>query len=467
MAKVRFAPSPTGRLHLGSGRTAVFNWLYARHTGGKFVLRIEDTDRARSKQEYTDSILADMKWLGMDYDEFYRQSERIEIYREYCEKLIAEGKAYRCDCTRDALVARVHEAAPDGDSDFGVRYDGYCRNRKVAAGKDAVVRLAIGGDRDIGISDVVKGKISVNTKELDDYVIWKSDDMPTYNFAVVIDDALAGIDTVIRGEDHITNTFKQIVLYEYLGFPLPKFAHLPIVMDKDHTKLSKRKASTFMADYRAKGILPSAVLNYIARLGWAFGNEEVFTVARLVEVFDIAKLSKSNAVYDEEKMVWLNGKHMKLVPMDELLLRFDEFLAEAGLPKAGKMADPSWLAFAVDACRGRNSTLRALYDELLNYAFPENPMDEAAKANWERLSSDKAALSAFREARKWLLGLTEYSELPGAEAELRAIAERNGAKFGDLAGLLRSVLAGRTASPDLVTAVKLLGTDVRVRLGKD
>ncbi len=423
--KVRFAPSPTGKLHLGSARTAVFNWLYARHTGGSFILRIEDTDLSRSNEFFTDSIIKDMAWLGMDYDEFYRQSERFDIYRPYAEKLVSEGRAYY---------------------------------------QEDSIRIDIGEPREISFTDSVKNRIVVSASELDDFVILKSGGTPTYNFAVVIDDALMGITHVIRGEDHITNTIKQLIIYEYLSLEPPVFAHLPLVMDRDKAPLSKRKGSKDIEYYRSSGILPEALINAIARLGWSYGNEEVFSISDLVSRFDISRISKSNAVYDEEKMIWINGKHMKLTGIDNLYSHFLEFAAAAGLEMKGRMADSLWLMKAISFLRGRHKTLKSLYDEIFLYSGDELIIEEDSKKNMDELKKDPAVQKAFKEARDYISSLTPEAGPEIIDRGLRDIALKNSVKFGDLAGLIRISLTGRMESPGLNVLISLLGEEAKKRL---
>jgi glutamyl-tRNA synthetase len=461
MQKLRFAPSPTGQLHLGSARTAIFNWLYARHTGGKFVLRIEDTDLSRSQEEYTRSIIKDMEWMGMNYDEFYKQSERFPIYKSYIDKLIAEGKAYYCNCTRDDLVKRNQSR---GIYDEVTKYDGHCRDKHVQPGENTVVRVVIGEERDIIFKDAVKGRIAINTKELDDFVLWKSDGSPTYNFAVVIDDALMGITTILRGEDHISNTAKQIILYEYLGFPIPTFGHLPMVFDTDRTPLSKRKGSTNIEYYRKQGILPQALLNYIARLGWSHGNDEIFLLEDLIRVFDITHLNKSNAVYDEKKMVWVNSKHMKLEPLATVLEAFNAYLADTAQPKVGRMQDDQWLSEAVDLLRTRSDTLADLYRDMQPYALDSYELDEKAR---ELLPSLKggAIEKAFEKAKEVILSASSYDAQ--LEARLRSLAEEHGIPFKDLIQRIRIQLTGKTVSPDILSVMKLLSCVLKDRLNRN
>ncbi len=461
MQKLRFAPSPTGQLHLGSARTAIFNWLYARHTGGKFVLRIEDTDLSRSQDEYTASILTDMKWMGMDYDEFYKQSERFDIYKSYIDKLVAEGKAYYCSCTRDDLIKRNQAR---GIFDEVTKYDGHCRDKNVQPGPGTVVRVNIGSERDIIFKDVVKGRIAINTKELDDFVLWKSDGSPTYNFAVVIDDSLMGITTILRGEDHISNTAKQIILYEYLGFSIPTFGHLPMVFDTDRTPLSKRKGSTNIEYYRKQGILPEALLNYIARLGWSHGNDEIFMLEDLIQVFDITHLNKSNAVYDEKKMVWVNSKHMKLEPLEKILSAFAAYLEDTNQPNVGRMQDDAWLREAVDLLRTRSDTLADLYRDMQPYALDEYELDEKAKEVLPTLRTE-ANDKAYTEAKEAIIKAKAYdSEL---EQTLRQIAEKHQVAFKDLIQRIRIQLTGKTVSPDILSVMKLLSPVLSKRLEKE
>lgn len=460
MQKLRFAPSPTGKLHLGSARTAIFNWLYAKHTGGKFILRIEDTDLSRSQEEYTFSIIKDMQWMGMDYDEFYRQSERFDIYKSYITQLITEGKAYYCNCTREDLIKRNQAR---GIYDEATKYDNHCQEKHIGPGPNTVVRVNIGEEREIIFKDIVKGRIAINTKELDDFVLWKSDGSPTYNFAVVIDDALMGITTILRGEDHISNTAKQIILYEYLGFPIPAFGHLPMVFDTDRTPLSKRKGSTNIEYYRKKGILPEALLNYIARLGWSHGNDEIFMLEDLIKVFDITHLNKSNAVYDEKKMIWVNSKHMKLEPLSKIIQAFETYLSDTNQPKVGRMQDTQWLSDAIELLRSRSETLSDLYQNIIPYAIDEYQLDEKAKALLPSLTTE-AHQKAYEEACSVILSATVYDT--SLEQSLRAIAEKHNIAFKDLIQRIRIQLTGRSVSPDILSVMKLLSSVLKQRLEK-
>ncbi|NJD68568.1 MAG: glutamate--tRNA ligase, partial [candidate division NC10 bacterium] len=283
--RVRFAPSPTGYLHVGGARTALYNWLFARHENGDFILRIEDTDPERSTDESTTTILESLRWLGLDWDEGpevggpvgpYRQADRLKLYHDYAQRLLDEGKAYYCTCTPDELEARRKAALAAGTSP---KYDGRCRrrgnDRSGVGDNGVVVRLLVGEEGSIEIADFVHGPIRFETGDLDDFILLRSDGMPTYNFAVVVDDVLMGITHVVRGDDHISNTPRQIVLYEALGLPIPHFAHIPMILGPDRARLSKRHGATSVMIYRQMGYLPEAMVNYLARLGWAYGDQEI------------------------------------------------------------------------------------------------------------------------------------------------------------------------------------------------
>src|SRR5690554_2725222 len=321
--RLRFPPSPTGKIHIGNMRTALFNWLWARKNKGTLVLRIEDTDQERSTKEFEDIIIQEMQWLGLDVDEGigvggeygpYRQSERVDIYREYADKLLKEGKAYYCYCTPEELQAMREEAARKGEMP---RYNQHCRHlteeeleEYKRAGRKPVIRIKMPDEaREIVINDLIRGEIRFSTDVLDDFIIFKSDGMPTYNFAVVIDDALMKITQVIRGEDHLSNTPKQILLYEAMGFDIPEFAHLPLILDENKAKLKKRSDSdaVYIGEYRERGYLPEALFNFLALLGWsAKDDQEIMTREEIVSHFNISDINKSSAVFDIEKLNWMN-----------------------------------------------------------------------------------------------------------------------------------------------------------------
>ena len=308
--RVRFAPSPTGFLHIGGARTALFNFLFARSQEGTFVLRIEDTDTVRSTQESVDEILKAMEWLGLNWDEGpYYQSERFNLYKEKVQQLLDEGKAYRCYCTSEELDKKREQAMAEGRKP---KYDGTCRERMDHPGNTPfVIRFRAPDNGTTSFNDLIKGTISVNNEELDDVIIQRTDGTPTYNFVVVVDDADMGITHVIRGDDHINNTPRQILLYEALGYQVPCFAHVPMILGSDKTRLSKRHGATSVMAYRDMGYLPEAMVNYLVRLGWSFGDEEIFSLADLIEKFSLSNVGKSAGVFNPEKLLWLNSHYIK------------------------------------------------------------------------------------------------------------------------------------------------------------
>lgn len=366
--RLRFPPSPTGKIHIGNMRTALFNWLVAKQKGGDLVLRIEDTDQARSTKEFEDIIIKEMEWLGLDADEGvsiggdygpYRQTERIDIYEEYAEKMLESGHAYKCYCSQEELEEMRKKAL---DNDKMPRYDGSCRNlsekeRKAyeAEGREPVLRFKMPEEeRDIVVRDLIRGDVTFNSSVLDDFIIFKSDGMPTYNFAVVIDDALMKISHVIRGEDHLSNTPKQILIYKALGFELPKFAHLPLILDENKAKLKKRgEDSVYVGEFREQGYLPEALFNFMALLGWSTGSEEeILSREEIIERFSIEDVNKSGAVFDREKLNWMNGKYIRSAELDRIVELSIPFLIESGLIDADYAAENrDWLSKVIDEAR--------------------------------------------------------------------------------------------------------------------
>ncbi|MBF0169953.1 MAG: glutamate--tRNA ligase, partial [Nitrospinae bacterium] len=309
--RTRFAPSPTGYLHIGGARTAIFSWLYARRHGGTFILRIEDTDRDRSTDESIEQILEAMDWLGLDYDEGpYRQTDRFDLYRTYVDRLIAAGKAYRCVCSKEELDAKREAAMAEGRKP---KYDLTCREKNIPAdgGQPFVVRFATPLEGTVSFTDLLRGEVTFAYEELDDMIIARSDGVPTYNFVVVVDDAEMKITHVIRGDDHIPNTPRQVAIYHALGLPVPLFAHVSMILGNDGKRLSKRHGALSVLEYRDKGILPEAFVNYMARLGWSHGDREMIPVAEMKQLFNFESVSRSAARFDEEKMAWLNGEYLR------------------------------------------------------------------------------------------------------------------------------------------------------------
>src|SRR5512145_1993969 len=372
--RVRFAPSPTGHLHVGGARTALFNWLFARHHGGTFIVRIEDTDRSRSTEENIDVIVDALRWLGLDWDEGppapgYRQTERFDLYRAHAERLRAAGHAYYCDCSPEQLEAE-RKAAEARKATF--RYAGRCRDRGLVAG---ALRLRIADTGTTVVHDLIHGPVAFDHQQLDDWILVRTDGTPTYNFCVVVDDVDMRISHVIRGNDHLSNTPKQVLCYEALGYPVPAFAHVSMILGADRARLSKRHGATSVQAYREQGILPEAMVNYLARLGWSSGDKEIFTRAELVERFDIKDVSSSGAVFDQTKLEWLSHEHIKAADGARLAALVRPFIEAAGLTAP----PPARLGPMLDTLRERARTLRELVEVGRFYFERPAGYDDAAR----------------------------------------------------------------------------------------
>ncbi len=375
MVRTRFAPSPTGFLHLGNARTAIFSYLFARHHGGKFILRVEDTDRERSRLEYEEEILKDLRWLGIEWDEFYRQSDRFEIYRSYVEKLLQEGHAYPCFCTQEELQRERKEAQKRG---VAYRYSGRCRalspqeaRKMMEGGRSYTVRFKVPDGRNVVFEDLVKGYISINVDDFGDFVIVRSDGSPTYNFVVVIDDALMEISHVVRGEDHIPNTPKQILIYEALGFEVPKFAHLPVILGEDRSKLSKRHGGVSVKAYREEGYVSEALFNYLCLLGWSAPDDpdrEIFSKEELIELFELKDVNSSPAVFNRDKLRWMSGVYIReVLPLEEVASRVLPFLKDAGYD----VGDTEYLKRVLEHTRDSFDTFSEAVDRLRPFFVDE------------------------------------------------------------------------------------------------
>lgn len=448
----RFPPSPTGYLHVGGARTALFNWLYARRKGGRFVLRIEDTDLKRSTRESVDAIFEAMEWLGIDWDEGpYFQSERFDIYKEYVEKLLASGHAYYCDCPPE----KVEEMRQKGLAAGGkAKYDGTCREKGLPAGEGAAVRFKAPLTGTTVIEDRVKGNIVFQNADLDDFVIARSDGTPTYNFVVVVDDIAMGINTIIRGDDHVSNTPKQILLYKALGAELPVFAHVPMVLGKDKTRLSKRHGAMSVTEYKRMGFLPDALINYLVRLGWSCGDQEFFTRKELVEKFNLENIGKSAGVFDTEKLTALNADHIKATPPAELIPHLRPFLQERGM----QADDADYLAKVILTLNARSKTLVEMADAAAFYYQEVTAYDEAAM---KKIFTPEAALP-MQELIQALQALDDFSE-KALEGAFLKVMETTGLKLGKIAQPVRLALTGRTASPGIFEIMEILGKDVVVK----
>jgi glutamyl-tRNA synthetase len=448
--RVRFAPSPTGHLHVGGARTALFNWLFARHHGGVFILRIEDTDAERSTEENLGHIVDALTWLGLDWDEGpptpgYRQTERLDLYREHAARLIKAGRAYYCDCAPEQLEA-ARRAAETRKETF--RYSGRCRERGLTAG---ALRLRVPDRGATVVNDLIHGPVTFDHGQLDDWILVRTDGTPTYNFCVVVDDVGMRITHVIRGNDHLSNTPKQILCYEALDYPAPEFAHVSMILGPDRSRLSKRHGATSVQAYRDEGFLADAMVNYLARLGWSHGDQEIFTRAELVELFDVKDVASAAAVFDRTKLEWLNQQYMKAMPGEALAAHVEPLLAAGGL---GPRGDQPWLARAVDTLKERAKTLV----ELVNVGrfYFEAPAGYEARAAQKFFTAEGGQrLDALLER---LTALEPWNPAT-LEAVYRERAETLGVKLGDLAQLTRLAVTGRTASPPLFDVLALLGRD--------
>lgn len=466
--RVRFAPSPTGYLHIGGARTALFNWLYARHYGGTFILRIEDTDRARSTVEAVDAILEGMRWLGLDWDEGpqkggeygpYFQTERLKLYKPFIDQLLESGEAYYCYCTSEELKTRRQEEIAKGRA---VMYDRTCLNlsesekeQYIMEGRKPSIRLKM-PDRRIIVQDLIKGKMEFDAKLLSDFVIVKSDGIPTYNFAAAIDDILMEISLVMRGDDHISNTPKQIVIYQTLGASLPEFAHIPMIMGPDNTRLSKRHGATSVLEFQKMGFLPEAVVNYITHLGWSSGTDrEIFSIAELVEGFTLEKVSNHAAIFDLEKLNWFNGEYLKEMPEERYVQNLTPFLKNAGYSDfLSTIEKKNWLKKIVSLMKSRVKNFRQ-FVEYGDYFFQEDfVIDEKA----EQILKQNGVKDILEYLVKGLKKVDCWDE-ENIEFKVREIAAELNVKGKQIIHPVRAALSGKTVGPSLFSLMEVLGKE--------
>ena len=481
--RVRIAPSPTGPLHLGTARTALFNFLFARHVGGTFIFRLEDTDQARSTEAYEMDILDGLHWLGIRWDEGpgigdeerpggalergsygpYRQMQRLARYTEAATRLLAEDKAYYCYCTPEELEAeRKRQEAARQTS----RYSGRCahltgaeRVAFEAAGRSPVVRFRIPPDRTIVFDDIVRGHMEINTNTLGgDLVIVRSDGTPLYHFTVAVDDAAMAISHVIRGEDHLSNTPKHILLFEAMGSPIPRFGHLPLILNPDRTKMSKRKSQTAVAGYRAQGFIPEAFVNYLAFLGWSTGTEEeVLSLSELIERFDLSTVNRAGAIFDRERLEWLNGQWIRRLSATDLIDRLRPYLrAELDAGRIDWLPSDDEMAALLPVVQGRLPTLASVGD-LIRFLFVKDVDPDVSVIVPKRWDAATTA-TALSAARRAIAGVGRVCwEADEIEPPLRQLVEDRGWKAGDLFMAIRGAVTGRTASPPLFDTMVALG----------
>jgi glutamyl-tRNA synthetase len=451
--RVRFAPSPTGHLHIGGARTALFNWLYARHNNGTFILRIEDTDRTRSTDEYIEAIIEGMKWLDLAWEEGpFRQTDRFDVYRSYVERLVQEGKAYHCYCSVEELEQRRQLALAQGKPQ---KYDGRCRDLKEPVpGRIPVVRFKTPQEGETIVVDLIRGKIIFDNAQLDDLIILRSDNTPTYNFTVVVDDVDMRITHVIRGDDHLNNTPKQIHIYKALGYEIPKFAHLPMILGSDKARLSKRHGATSVMAYHGMGYLPDALVNYLVRLGWSHGDQEVFSREELIRYFSFENVGNAAAVFNPEKLLWLNQQYIMATSPEKLAELVVPFLVRENIITEGQQLDMAWLAKAVRTLQERAKTLVELALSMRYYIADNVGYQEKAKEKFLNENS-RQLLKDLRDA---LASLSDFSHA-GLEPVFKTVVEKHGVKLGALAQPVRVAMTGGTESPGIYEVLEVLGKE--------
>ncbi len=444
----RFPPSPTGYLHIGGARTALFNWLYARHNKGKFILRIEDTDTERSTQASVDAIFEALEWLGIDWDEGpFFQSGRMDIYREYIQKLLDSGHAYYCTCTPEELEAMRKTAMETGGKP---KYDGTCREKNLPPAQGAVVRFKAPLAGTTVVEDRIRGNIVFQNSELDDFIIQRSDGMPTYNLAVVVDDITMNVNTIIRGDDHISNTPKQIQLYRAFGATVPAFGHVPMVLGHDKTRLSKRHGAMSVTAYRDMGYYPDALLNYLVRLGWSHGDQEFFTKDELVEKFNLEHIGKAAGVFNPEKLLAINAEHIRAASDAELVPHLIPFLVQKGITAE----EGDFLNRVIATLKPRSKTFIEMADGAEFYfTAPETYEEKGVRKFFkpDALETVKRAIDAIEAADPF--------DTPHLEEAFKQIMEDLSVGFGKIAQPVRLALSGKTVSPGIFEMIEVLGRE--------
>lgn len=475
--KVRFAPSPTGPFHIGGARSALFNWLLARHTGGSFLVRIEDTDLNRSSRESEENIKESMRWLGLDWDEGidvggengpYRQTERLDIYKKEVQRLLDEGKAYYCYCTQEELEAERQAQLKEGKTPV---YGGHCRHlspEQIAQyeeeGRKPVVRLHVPEGDIIAFDDMVRGHVEFQSSGVGDFIIMKSDGIPVYNFAVVVDDALMGITHVIRAEEHLSNTPRQIAIYHALGYDVPEFGHISLILGADHKKMSKRHGATSVTAYKDMGYLPDAVVNYLALLGWApKGEQEIFSREELIRAFSMDRVSSNDAVFDMEKLNWINFQYMKQLSEDELLDFVLPFLEKKGYVTEPISADcREWLKRVLQYVRDRISYGAQAPEQVKMFFEDVPPFEDPEVIEIMKQKTSAVILNTFIQALEALEDFTEES----VTACFKAVMKETGIKGRAAFEPARIALTGVTKGPGMYEMIVLFGREKTLTLLK-
>jgi len=457
--RVRFAPSPTGYLHIGNLRAAIFNWLFARHHDGMFLLRIEDTDKERSKKEYQDYMLESLDWIGIDFDEEpIIQSDRIDVHKKVIDRLLKEGKAYKCYCTQEQIEQRQKEEF--GHQDLYRGYDRFCKSREITdqdKDKPFVVRFALPEDKKtITFNDLIRGPITFEIDQFDDFIIARSDGTPMYNLVVVVDDDFMNITHVIRGEDHISNTPKQIMLYEACGYKVPQFAHVPLILGPSGDKLSKRDAAVSVLEYRKQGYIAESLFNYLVRLGWSHGDQEIFSKRELVSFFDLDHVGKKGAIFDIDKLLWLNGVYMrdktaqniKKVIIDDLGFDFSNTFSLWGQDTILRL---------IDLYKERSKTVKELIDHLILLYNGPDAFDKDAVERWIKPETQ----TYLEKLIELLESQNDFTHDVLAQS-IKSLCKELGIKLVALAQPIRIALTGGSASPGVFELLEVIGKDKSV-----
>lgn len=454
--RVRFAPSPTGHLHIGGLRTAIFNWLFAHHNNGVYLLRIEDTDIERSKKEYTDSILDSFAWMGIQADEpIVIQSERAAAHHAAVQQLIAEGKAYYCSCSQEEVIERHKKKM--GSDDLFIKYDGACRGKKSNPADQKVphaIRFALPFAKGpITFNDIIHGEITIDADQLDDFVIFRSDGTPMYNFVVVVDDAFMGITHVIRGEDHISNTPKQILLYQALGYEVPMFGHLPMILGPSGDRLSKRDGATSVLEYRRAGYLPDALLNYLVRLGWAHGDQEIFSREELIKLFSLEAVNKKASIFDFQKLAWLNGVYVRQLEDKDLFEKMVTDVDHEIRQQLAPWSDQQIIA-AITLYKERIKTIAELVTELR--------VLHSSKVAYAPEDYAHFILPQTADHLRQVIQILEAQQLFTVDIVtecIKNLTKQLGIKLVSIAQPIRIALVGKSASPGIFDLLTFLGKE--------
>ncbi len=462
MVRVRIAPSPTGAIHIGLARSALYNFLFARQNNGKFILRIEDTDPSRSTKESVEAILEGLKWLSLYWDEGpYFQSQRFSIYKEYAEILLKKGKAYYCYCSQERLKAEKEKALKEKRS---WQYDRHClylsekeKEKLEREGVPKTIRFLVPSERNVVFEDIIHGRIEKSGRDIEDFILLRADGTPTYNFACVVDDALMEITHVIRAVEHISNTFKQILLYEALNFKIPYFAHLPLILGKDGKKLSKRHGAVSIMEYKKMGILPEALVNYLALLGWSPGGDlEIFSLEEAIKLFKLEKVKKSNAIFDFQKLEWMNSEYMKRSTNERLLIGVKPFLIERNL--SPDKEDEKRLLAIIEINKERSRNLNELADNIAIYLKEEITYDEEGVKKF----LDEKGKENLKTLLKVYENLTDFNK-ETTEKVLRELANNLNKKPAEFIHPLRVALTGKLVGPPIFDVVNVMGKELVIK----